>query len=116
MRKSIKFNTEYKVASSDVFLDVVIGEGQSGSISVSLNDTIIDQENEFVSFPIGNGNDIKGKTLTILSEVSDMLINTNRTSVTFALSGGVSDYKHTCKGTVDVDKDKIEYEININLN
>jgi hypothetical protein len=115
VRKKIKFDTEYKLATSDVFLDVVIGEGQTGSISVKLGDTLIAQEDKIASLPVGNGNNLKDKKLIILCDVQDMLIETNNTSVTFTLKGGESKYRYTCMGTVDEDMDKIEYKIKINL-
>lgn len=115
MRKTITFDTEYKVESGKVYLDVVVGEGQIGGITVKLSGNLLALKNRITKLPIGMGSSLRNKRISLLVVVQDKLINSNDTSVTFALSGGKSDYKYTCKGTVDVDKDKIEYKINIDL-
>jgi len=114
MRKKITFDTQFLVSTNDIFLTIVIGNANPGSSTVRLGDDVI-KDGIVENFNIGNGSSLKGKKLIILTTVQDFLINSNLTSVTFVLDDGVTTKKYFLDGTVDVDKDKIDYKINIDL-
>jgi hypothetical protein len=114
MRKKITLDTDYEVSNSnkDIILSVVIGNGQPGTSVINLDNVPI-QNGIITDFPIGKSKSLKGKTLNIFSTVSDENINTNKTSITYLLTGGEQPKRYYLHATVDIDKDTIEYSTNI---
>jgi len=79
----------YKVrAKNEVSITVTIGSGQFGSIRVKLDGAKVAAGQERLHVALGKGADVAGKTIEVLSVVNDVNPMTNRTEVTYTLSGG----------------------------
>ncbi len=81
----------YKVLpNTPVSLSVVIGDGNVGGTSLIWDGTTIVQSSDEVSNqPIGNpGENVQGKLLICTTNVQDINPATNKTSVTYTLTGG----------------------------
>lgn len=78
---------DYRVAQGTVMLDITIGEAQIGASAVFLDELMI-ATGKVDDLKIGPGSILKGRRLSIRSIVSDVNPNTNRTAVTYDLSGG----------------------------
>ena len=79
---------QYTVGSTDVFLAITIGEGQHGTSIVLLGATRIAAGSGSLHVKVGDGDDIKGKVVTVRSAVNDVIAATNRMSVTYRFAGG----------------------------
>jgi len=110
-------NQDYKVIdSNDITLSLVIGEEQAGWFAVFLDgEFLVDGKTKIQNFSLGNGSDIKSKTLLIRATVLDINPDTNRTSVTYSLSGGESNLTITAEMTVDNDNDPAFYSAEFKL-
>lgn len=106
------FKTTYVVAKDDVFLSVVIGEQQLGTSVVKLDGKVL-KEGAVKKLKIGSGPKLVGSTLTIKSVVTDINDQTNRTSVTLTLEGGVVDAVHTLSVEVDDNGDSAIYRTEV---
>jgi hypothetical protein len=106
--KKIEHNSTYTVGTGTLQLVVTIGEGQFGSTLVIVGDKMFDQARQFDA-DIGLGSELKGKTLEIFSVVTDTNLQTNRTSVTYQLTGGPVPWKQTLMFTVDNERDSVQY-------
>lgn len=86
-----EMRADYAVAQGPVELTVVIGEGQRGVTLVFLDAEEIEaRPGERGHYAVGSGPDIAGHTLSVESTVSDVRAETNRTSITYRLTGGVA--------------------------
>ena len=113
MRKEVYFKTEYQISGNKpIYLTVVIGQGQPGSSSVTLNDDAV-ADGIITNQLIGNGSDIIRKVLHAITIVNDYQINTNNTTVKYFLSGGLEEKIYTLNATVDVDGDTVTYNFNL---
>ena len=85
--KSVNLSSTYVVATGPMKLNVVVGDAQLGSTLVELDGQRLGK-GEINDLVIGNGPDLVGKELTTKSIVTDINEMTNRTSITYELSGG----------------------------
>jgi hypothetical protein len=112
--KKITHRSTYKVAEGQVHLTVTIGEGQFGSTTVVVGEKVFDHERRF-DRDIGAGGALRGKQLTIVSVVTDTNDQDDDTSVTYELTGGALNTKHTSEFTVEKDKDSVKFVAEIAL-
>lgn len=112
MEKEVNFKSEYEVSDGDIYLTIVIGNGQPGSSIVKINKIII-KDGEIKNLKLGNGNELKGKTLSVTSYVDDYQVNTNDTCIQYLLTGGKEPKKYYLDATVDVDGDRVVYNTDI---
>ena len=81
-------NENYSViATQQVKLTVLIGDGQDGDPVVMLGAQVLKVGN-ISQLPIGTGQDLKGKVLSVKTIVNDVNPKTNHTSVSYVLEGG----------------------------
>jgi hypothetical protein len=86
-RKAVLHEEDYVVSDHPIRLSIVVGERQFGSSMVFLDDNLV--ANGIVEeLPLGEGNDLQGKTLTVYTLVTDIRENTDDMSVTWILAGG----------------------------
>lgn len=81
----------YKVKpGSPVSLTVIIGEGNVGGTTVVWNDkSIVQNSDQITDMAIGaQGDNLQGKLLFCTTNVQDINPASNKTSVTYILSGG----------------------------
>jgi hypothetical protein len=96
-------NENYSVAAGDVLLDVVVGNGQLGSIGVRLDGAKTGSGTQKLHVNLGAGAAIRGKKALIIAVVHDVNPMTNRTIVTYSLAGGANPATYT--STFDATKD-----------
>ncbi len=95
---------------TQIRLTIIIGEAQLGVTSVSLeNDLIVNNQVGTVEIILGTGNSLTGKSLYCGSTVTDVRTETNRTSITYRLAGGVNVYENTLQETVNNEGDVVRY-------
>ena len=112
MLKEIRMNydidVEYQVENGDVCLTVSIGDGQDGSSVARLDGqllTLVEIQNKHV----GSGQDLIGKTLKVITTIRNILEETDRTSVTWTLTGGTQPLHKTCSKEVENDGAAVIY-------
>lgn len=98
------------IDSNEVILSVVIGEEQAGLIVVFIGDNsndndewLTDERTKINNFSLGSASNLKSKVLKISTSVLDKNPNTNRTSVTYFLKGGISPLNVTSEVEVEND-------------
>lgn len=101
--------TDYTVAAGEIFLTIIIGDAQIGASYLSINGEKI-AAGQIKNQKIGDGAELKTKTLLVKTIVSDVNNKTNRTSVTYQLKGGVKDCTYGLEATVANEGDSINYE------
>jgi hypothetical protein len=101
--------TDYHVADKEVKISVVIGEAQIGSSLVMLDEKEKAKGEKIVDCSLGNGPDLKGKTLLVKTTVNDVSDKTNLTSVTYQLKGGKEDANYLLDATVANEGDSMLY-------
>jgi hypothetical protein len=106
--KVVDLRADYEVDSKDVRLTIVIGNAQIGSSVVTLDGTEKGR-GDIEKLLIGAGSKVKGKPLKTKSAVTDVNDKTNRTVITYRLTGGKRNQDFTSSGTVDKDGDSIIY-------
>ncbi|HEV7608079.1 MAG TPA: hypothetical protein VGO61_12115 [Steroidobacteraceae bacterium] len=106
--KTVDLRADYEVDSKDVVLTIEIGDAQIGSSIVKLDGTEKGR-GDIDKLVIGAGPRIKGKALKTKSVVTDVNDKTNKTSVTYRLTGGKRNQEFTSLGTVDSNGDSIIY-------
>ena len=84
-------HTNYKVATSDITVTVVVGNGQRGNTLVAVDSEELANGPNVTSLAIGKGSDLAGKTLTLLTTVSQTNTSTQNAVVTYRLRGGPLD-------------------------
>jgi hypothetical protein len=93
---------EYTVGDDDVFLEVTIGNGNSGVTKVFLGgDEIEPVPGEPDRWALGPGGDLRDRTLEIDSIVN--VVTNKNIVVTATLAGGPKEGKCVAKGTVTSD-------------
>ena len=112
--KTLTHKSGYKVGSGQIHMVITIGDGQFGSSSVIIGDTLFDQERLF-DRDIGMGSELSGKKIVAVSVVTDTNEQTNHTSITYELSGGPAPYRHRSEFTVEQDNDSVKYVAEIEL-
>lgn len=80
---------ESRVKPQQVTLTIKIGDGQLGVSNMWLDRVPLPPRNPVDHVTIGDGVTLVGRTLLVHTTVSDVNAQTNRTSVTYTLSGVV---------------------------
>jgi hypothetical protein len=106
----IRIRDSYIVAEGPVTLDVSLGEGQKGFIEVLLSGKVLASGTRIEGLELGDGQALAGQKLRITSTVTDTNPMTNRTSVTYRLSGGKSDRRYMSRHEVDSEGDTVDYD------
>jgi hypothetical protein len=86
-RKAVAYEGEYAVGEGVVRLTVLVGDRQYGSSMVFLDDEFL-SNGDIDELPIGKGNAVEGKVLTVYTVVTDVRDKKNDMSVTWILTGG----------------------------
>lgn len=95
----VSIEKTYAVGNRDVFLSLMIGEGQFGTSDVKLGDKLLVRASGPIGkLMIGKGADLPNKALKIRSVVNDISTQTNRMSVTYQLTGGDASEPVTAEG------------------
>jgi len=106
--KTVDLRADYEVDSKDVKLTIVIGNAQIGASIVKL-DKKEKGRGDINNVLIGSGPSIRGKSIKTKSVVTDVNDQTNKTTITYKLTGGMRDQEFTSSGTVDQNGDSIIY-------
>jgi len=112
--KRVSIDTTYRVAQGTVRLSITIGDAQIGGSVVHLGDREL-AIGDISNLTIGTGSALKGQTLSIKSVVTDTNDATNRTSVSYRLTGGKTDQSFSQTATVDEDGDSVVYRATVSL-
>jgi hypothetical protein len=112
--KKITHKSSFQVGQGQVHLTVTLGEGQFGSSTVVVGDALIGHQHRFDQ-SIGVGSQISGKTLRVVSVVTDVNPQTNNTDVTYQLRSDAAHADHTSSFTVEHDNDSVMYVAEIEL-
>lgn len=84
-----ELHEHYEVAAGPVELTVVIGDGQRGVTLVFLDtQELTARPGSGGHYLVGSGPDLAGHSLSVESTVADVRAETNRTSITYRLTGG----------------------------
>jgi hypothetical protein len=111
--KKVEHASQYVVGNGDVQLEVTIGEGQFGSTLVTVGAKVFPQQHLF-SQVLGSGPALRGQVVSVFSVVNDTNPQTNRTSVTYELTGGPAPLKQTASLTVD-EHESVDYVATFDL-
>jgi len=111
----------YKVNDSDhpVKLEVEVGHGQNSNSKILLNHLPVPgpgPEGSFVrSFELilGTNKELQGEELLMTTVVHDIMENTNMTSLTISLTGGVKPYTKTLEHSASKKGEVVTYSANI---
>ena len=112
--KSTRLEEDYAVTDGDVQLSVIIGDRQFGTSLVTLDGEQLalgDVNGLTVTAPGG----LRGKKLFVKSVVTDVNDQSNFTSITYELSGGVAPKGFELRETVDNDGDSVVYRATFHL-
>jgi hypothetical protein len=110
MSSSLTKAYQLRKDGTEIKLIISIGEAQLGVTSVSLeNDLIVNNKAGTVERIIGKDSNLVGKSLYCGSTVTDVRTETNRTSITYRLEGGVNVYENTLQETVNNDGEVVRY-------
>jgi hypothetical protein len=86
-RKAVAHAGKYPVAKGQVRLTVLVGDRQYGSSMVFLDDEFL-ANGDIDELPLGKGEDLIGKVVTVYTVVTDVRDRRNDISVTWILTGG----------------------------
>lgn len=103
-----RLKRSYDVGSGSVELRIVVGDGQLGSTVVELDGVEI-ASGVLAMLKLGKGKDLKGSKLAVATTVTDVQRSSNRTSVTYELSGGTSKEVHPMNAEVAKDGGSVLY-------
>lgn len=101
-----------RVRSEDtVTLKITIGHGQVGTTSVNLaeKELVSGHKNTLELTIPSTGEGLNGKTLYCSTIVADIRTETNETSITYELTGGVKPFKQALQESVDSHGDVVFY-------
>lgn len=107
-----KIKENYQVIDSDeVIVSIVIGEEQAGWTAIFLNGKYeTEGQTKIENYSLGKGSQLKSGILKINTTVIDKNPRTNRTAVTYFLTGGSSAKTITSKLIVENDNDPALYD------
>jgi hypothetical protein len=111
--KHVKRSVRYAVRKADVTLAVTIGSGQVGSSIVRRGDKDLASGGSMLSLGLGPGADLLGTEIVVSSLVQDVLTQTNRVTVQYALTGGARKDTVVSKTTVDEQLDVARFTTTI---
>jgi hypothetical protein len=98
---AVELKDDYPVLDArDVRLSVSLGEGQTGLVSVYLGGVTIGRAPAPLDVRIGSGSDVRDKLLEVRTIVNDVRSQTNRMSVIYQLTGGISPLECVSRGEV----------------
>lgn len=103
-----RLNRSYTVSTGPVELRIVVGHGQLGSSVVKLDGVEI-ASGMLGMLKLGKGRDLKGSKLAVSTTVTDVQRSSNRTSVTYVLSGGSSTETYPLSADVETDGGSVLY-------
>ncbi len=103
--KHVKRNIKYTVRKADVTLSITVGEGQVGSTSVLRDGKPVASAGGILVLNLGPGANLVDSTVSISTLAQDVLAETNRVTVSYALSGGEKQDPSVSKAVVDNDFD-----------
>ena len=108
---STTFSKFYKVLrEKDVAVEIFIGHGQVGDTTIYLgNEKIVENKKGNFEHNLGRGENLNGKSLFCSTIVSDVRSETNNTSVTYKIHGGVNPYEQIMQETVESQGDVVFY-------
>jgi hypothetical protein len=86
-RKPIAVRKKYAVGPGQVRLSVAVGDRQYGTSMVFLDDELL-ANGDIDELPLGSGEEIGGRTVTVYTVVTDVRDRKNDMSVTWILTGG----------------------------
>jgi hypothetical protein len=86
-RKAVAYAGKYAVEKGQVRLTVLVGDRQYGSSMVFLDDAFL-ANGDIDELPLGKGEDLAGKVVTVYTVVTDIRDRRNDISVTWILTGG----------------------------
>ncbi|MGK2962637.1 MAG: hypothetical protein ACSLFK_10900 [Gemmatimonadaceae bacterium] len=86
-RKPIAVRKKYAVGADQVRLSVLVGDRQFGTSMVFLDDELL-ANGDIDELPLGAGDEIAGRTVTVYTVVTDVRDKKNDMSVTWILTGG----------------------------
>jgi hypothetical protein len=110
--KSVKLETDYEVGDAPVRISILIGDGQFGTSVMWVGEHIFGP-GDIEDVVLGTGPDLIGETLVIKSNVTDINDQTNHTSVTYDLDGGMAAARHVVEAIVDEEGDSVIYRTRI---
>ena len=102
----------YRIRAEDtVKLKITIGHGQTGVTSVNLGkERIVTGHQNTLELTIpGRGTNLSGKKLFCTTTVADVRTETNETSVTYELLGGITSFRQAMQETVENEGDVVFY-------
>jgi hypothetical protein len=97
-RKPVLHEQDYEVSDGAIRLTVVVGERQVGSSVVFLDDDAV-ANGDVEDLPLGDGDRLDGKILTIYTLVTDIRRDVDDMAVTWILGGGRHRVSATATGT-----------------
>lgn len=100
--------------AASIRISAVIGDGQLGDSAVWVDTTLL-TTGDINHFDVGSAAQLRGHALKFRSIASDLNPMTNRTSVTYFLSGGTTDDEYTLTKQVVNDGDSVVYEATFQL-
>jgi hypothetical protein len=106
--KRVRTTGTYTVGQNEVFLTVSIGDAQIGGSIVLIGSKAIGR-NQIEKLSLGDGADLKGKSVKIKTTVADVNDQSNRTSVTYKFSGGPNPLNTEVTSEVDNDGDSMVF-------
>ena len=103
-------NTSYNVKDANVSLTIIIGDGQFGSSAVLLDSEKKTNGHNITNYPLGSGSSLDGKTLRIVTIVSDTNPSTTNMDVTYQFKGGVADQNFSLSYAVASQGDALTFD------
>lgn len=91
-KKAVSHEQDYAVDSGTIRLTVIVGDRQYGSSLVFLDDELV-ANGDIDEIPIGKGDDLVGRTLTVYTVVTDIRDRKTEVSVRWVLTGGRGNLK-----------------------
>jgi hypothetical protein len=110
--KSVRFETDYRVADDDVRISIRIGDGQFGTSFLVLGDRTFGP-GDIEDVTLGAGPELAGLELKAKSIVTDVNDITNRTSISYEIAGGEAPASHVLVASVDEDGGSVVYRTRI---
>lgn len=105
-----KLERKYAVGNGPgpVLLTVIIGDAQIGGSAVFIDNKLI-AKGQILHVPVGAPADLVGHLLGINTVVADVNEQTNKSSVTYILTGGGGEAEYTLQFEAQKDKQQVLY-------
>jgi len=94
---------DYAVKDTPIVLTVHIGDGQAGGTAVTLDGVPVSMRSPGLWTLGREGQNLRGSVAVCVTTVKDENPNTNHTSVTHVLTGGVAERRHLYETSVPAD-------------